>query len=673
MHPFMSAAATRASRFIAPTLVALITFLIGYVHHRWFFARDFHADAAAMQVLAKAMIDQHSLLPTDFGYGNQLILFRSSPFIALALLGGAAGYQAFIIGSALSIAFWSLVLYAMLRAYTHDRLKASVVTVLFMIPMGVWDHDYILGQQSHLSNVVLSAGAALATAIYCTRRQAGALALAALCIFLMSAEAPIRALLVLLPLSIGVFVYGGAATARRVAGLLLLALVIGVVTNRALMASRPLGLNLLGTMTFRSIGDIILTLQQISLEMLGAISSVNIFAANPLRAASFLLYAAGLAYLLAICGYAAWRANALFARVRQAPAGLAGAADDFTAAIALLGVLIGSIAVATLKPDTARHILWAGALLRLSFILFVYGLASKFVRTRARLVALLAIAALLPSFWFATLSHFRGLSPRMIELRIAPPINGHLRALAEQLKIHEVFGGDFWRMHSLNATVPGIAAGTLVLQDNDSVVPDYWLSRRSLFNPGHEVLYYLKGDKADKAIEAALARNGGRRLYAMDEESIWIGKPVWATLANNFSWKGCELSTLTGVKTADCAIQNRAEASSGFLTFGPYVDLAPGKYLFALDYRGGAAPGTTVGEWEVVVLSTAKLRTLGSGSIKGTLDKSGRVTGNITIERGAVPGRLEVRTVAYPTTRLAIEGLRIARYACDNCPPPALP
>ena len=148
---------SRNARLLVPLLVIAAGFAIGLIEHVWFFPVDFHADAAAMQVLAQAMVDQRSLLPTDFGYGNQLIMFRASPFIALALVGGATGFKAYIIGSSLSIAFWLLVLYYALARATGDRYLAALVAIVFIVPMSVWDHDYILGQQSHLANAVLSA------------------------------------------------------------------------------------------------------------------------------------------------------------------------------------------------------------------------------------------------------------------------------------------------------------------------------------------------------------------------------------------------------------------------------------------------------------------------------------------------------------------------------------
>lgn len=664
-----------AARWMVPALVLLCGFIIGYIHHRWFYAMNFHADAAAMQVLGQAIVDQGSLLPTNFGYGNQLIMFRSSPFIALAIVAGASGYDAYIIGSALSIAFWMVVLYAMLATCTADRRLAFGATLLFIFPMGGWEYDYILGQQSHLSNVVMAACVALAVWLYSARAQARWLALAAALTLLMAAEAPIRALLVIVPVAMAAWLYFGKQRATRVLGMLMLALVLGVLANKGLMMARPLGLSLLESIVFRSTGDIIATLNQITQEILSAISSTDQYQGKNFKPQTALAYGACLAYLGAMCLFGAWRAGALFGRVQrfagsasragagsgavQAEASAAAAAHDFPGAVALLGIITGTLAVAVLKPDTARHITWAVALIKLSAVLALVVAARAWFTSRAALVATLAVAALLASYWTALLVKTRGKAAQTVEQHNYPPFHAQIRHHAAQLKINHIYGGDFWRMMTLNSTIPGMYAGTLMMDGTTAIAPDLWLSRIDIFAAGGDVLYYLKGDKVDKIIESKLVASGGRMLAAANGESLWVGKRVWVHPSHAYAWKGCALLSKVGAPNAQCHMQQVPGAAYGYLTYGPYTELPSGTYTFQIDYAGNGAGSTAIGEWDVALTSGGKMAVLLDGRLMGSQNKSMRLSGSFTIARGGA-SNVEVRTLAFPNTALRIERISIA-------------
>ncbi|RJH54498.1 hypothetical protein D5G26_05090, partial [Salmonella enterica subsp. enterica serovar Mbandaka] len=71
---------------------------VGLIHQVFIYPYIFHADSAAYQVLASAIKDELSLLPHDFIYGNQLILLKISPFIAVAESAGFTAFKAYAIG-----------------------------------------------------------------------------------------------------------------------------------------------------------------------------------------------------------------------------------------------------------------------------------------------------------------------------------------------------------------------------------------------------------------------------------------------------------------------------------------------------------------------------------------------------------------------------------------------
>ncbi|MGR4435959.1 hypothetical protein K8Q46_05115 [Escherichia coli] len=109
-----------------------------------------------MQVLGQAIYDSISILPHDFYFGNQLILLRSGLPIAIAIFLGFHGYDAFVVGFALGIVAWSLVLYFSLSCAFKTKWQPFLFTFCLLFPTSFgFDSDFILGQQSHLANVIL--------------------------------------------------------------------------------------------------------------------------------------------------------------------------------------------------------------------------------------------------------------------------------------------------------------------------------------------------------------------------------------------------------------------------------------------------------------------------------------------------------------------------------------
>ncbi|EDV4339542.1 hypothetical protein OQ369_004363, partial [Salmonella enterica subsp. enterica serovar Montevideo] len=101
--------------------VIIIGLAIGLVHHIYIYPNFFHADSAAYQVLASAIRDEGVLLPHDFFYGNQLIMLKISPFIALANCIGFSGYKAYAIGGAIAICVWFYICNLIISKYCGNK------------------------------------------------------------------------------------------------------------------------------------------------------------------------------------------------------------------------------------------------------------------------------------------------------------------------------------------------------------------------------------------------------------------------------------------------------------------------------------------------------------------------------------------------------------------------
>ena len=233
-----------SSRFVVLALAWLIGLAFGTIYYNCYYPVIFSSDSAAIQVLAQAMADEMSLLPHDFYYGNQLILFRANLFIAPALKFGLTGYTAYIVGSAINFSVFFLITFLTLETVFRNWAKSLFLTVLFFLPLSHNEADYVLGQQSHLANVVFVLMIAVHAYRACWHKEWRGLVIAASVVFLMSVEAPIRALFVLLPLALVIVATGKARSSAKLSLALVVAFVVGYIGNRYLVTTRPLAIDL---------------------------------------------------------------------------------------------------------------------------------------------------------------------------------------------------------------------------------------------------------------------------------------------------------------------------------------------------------------------------------------------------------------------------------------------
>jgi hypothetical protein len=478
----------QGKRWAAPAVVLLASLIMGLFHHRWVHAFILHADTAAMQVLAEAIRAEGSLLPADFVYGNQLILLRSSPFIAAALALGWSGFGAFVAGSVAAIVVWALALYAVVRLFTGARRQAVELTLTFLIPMGFWESDYVLGQQSHLSNVVMAIAVVLCAHMWMTVQHRPARLVSLLLMFLMCLEAPIRGLLVLMPLALALFLMFDGKPARRYVWMLVATFVAGFVLNKGLQSLRPIAIDLFSTLKLRTLTEMLDTLAMLAKQLLMDTSSIDLQHNKGVRPGPLLLFGAGLAWLLGLYGFAVLRARALVSLLAGNPRPEASG-WQFASMVAVLGIVVGALAAASLNPDTGRHFLWAYGLLKLSFLAMLYRFVTVERGLRPSAFAGVSALLLLGSVWAATLLDHKGDIERNSQARLHPPIVLEMARIAREQGIRHVFGPEFWRMHILNSTVPGVAAGVLEPKDNE-LQPFDWLSRPSWYYQSGQVMYY---------------------------------------------------------------------------------------------------------------------------------------------------------------------------------------
>jgi len=521
------------SRLLWVLVAVMVAFALGYIHHRWFYPLFFHGDAAAMHILGNAIYDEISLLPQDFYYGNQLVFLRSSPFIALAKVLGSEGYDSFAVGSALSIGVWGGVLFGLLRMYVSSLRLSLALMVALLIPLGPWDVDFFLGQQSHLANAILALGMALGVARYAQTVRLSSLAVAAVCLFLMSAEAPIRGLLVWVPLLVAAYLFTSRERLKCITWVTGSVFAISFLINKLLVGWRPTALNHFTAIRLNSTDEILENLLVTTLETIHSVTVISFFDGAKLTIGGLIALVLGLLILGAYAFTIIYGLRAVVGQLRDKlyPVQHAGSdpqhsTDILVVSTAALGFVVGALAVATLNPDSSRHYFWVIFVLKFCVLKWLFDrLQMHFHQGVA--IALPLLVCLLASVWMAQLGkHIIDLD-QMIESKISPAHVKHIKRISTERDIHYVYGEDFWRMMPLNSLIPGIESQAL-LADGDELVAFKWLARPSWSCPRGPVMFFLKDGPVDQIIERELVKRDGQLVHQGEDYTLWIGTSLLA-------------------------------------------------------------------------------------------------------------------------------------------------
>ena len=189
---------------------------------------------------------------------------------------------------------------------------------------------------------------------------------------------------------------------------------------------------------------------------------------------------------------------------------------------ASLGFLMGVLAIASLNPNSIRHVLWAIVALKLCLFAEYFQALSKWFRGQLAPALLTLGTCLLLSYWVANIAVSK------FGLRGPDPLTAAVEGAAREHGIAHVYGTDFWAMMPLNTHIPSISAGVLV-NVGGRIEPFRWLGRPSWACVDGDVLYVLEVDRGFDETVLALVREhpGTAKVLESGSTQIWISKPVW--------------------------------------------------------------------------------------------------------------------------------------------------
>ncbi|EKJ4095717.1 hypothetical protein PG437_003157 [Salmonella enterica] len=513
--------------------VIILGLAIGLVHHIYIYPHFFHADSAAYQVLASAIKDEGSLLPRDFIYGNQLIMLKISPFIALASSIGFIGYKAYAIGGALAICFWFYVCSIITSKYFKSNTLAVVLTTCLFIPFGIDDIDFLLGQESHLSNVVLSIMICLPIIMYIQEDKKAYLALSALATFLMTSESPIRSLIVLAPFILFIAIVFSFRKSFISISVVTIAFLLGKASNSCLLSTHfPLKVDYSQLSSLIAPGSVIDNLLNIFKSILVRSSSADLSSGFNVSSLLTPFYFLGLLYIVLLIVALSYGLKVFIElMIHKTSTQPAFSREGLLCALGAVGFIFGLILVASLNPDSGRHIFWATCLLKISVFSIVYIVISRYISKNTIALTLTLLVALgmsaLPSTFYET-----KLKPfNYAKLNINSDINKKIKETVKSTGIKYIYGEDFWRMQLLNSMDFDVHSAELTEFHMKGVIPRDWLTRPSWYCKNEDVLYYTKNGITDSIIVSLLKANGGELIYESNEGSIWKGPVIWNTPA----------------------------------------------------------------------------------------------------------------------------------------------
>lgn len=509
--------------------VLLLGLMIGLIHHIYVYPYIFHADSAAYQVLSSAMLDEKSILPFDFFYGNQLILLKISPFISLASIIGFSGYKAYAIGGAIAICLWFYICSLITSKYFESKITGLMLSTCLFIPLGHDDVDFLLGQESHLSNVVLSVLACLSCLMFVQKKKFYNAILFSAAIIIMAAESPIRAMIVIAPLSLFIVSVFKNKISLLAVFITFISLFFGALINKHLLLTHfPLRVDYASTAVLLDptsvINNFILILQSILVQS----SSSWVLVGHGALSLATPFYFIGFAYIILFISALVYGSCKYVSMISNTDIeSLTNDKIKLLASLASIGFLSGLLLVASLNPDSGRHIFWATCLLKLVVFYFMHCVISNFIKNNILSSSVTVIIAILMSSWvpISYMNNFKSFNYTNIDKK--SEINNKILSLTKQYGINYIYGEDFWRMQLLNSFDSSIKSSEIIEVNHEHLVPREWLSRPSWYCQSGDVLYYTKNGDTDKLVESKLKNTKSEILYDGLDGKVWKGPVLW--------------------------------------------------------------------------------------------------------------------------------------------------
>ena len=507
-------------------------YLLALIYLLYFYFALFHSDSAAYAILASSVVQEGTVLPHHFIYGNQLSLLKNHLGIALAMRFGFSGYMAYAIGSALNFAAFFTIAFAALRSVF--ALSTSLIIILalaFFFPLGTEEADYILGQQSHLAVctfalVLASQGFYIVSNANAQKPSLGLrnlffpLVISGTLLGLLAIEQPARALLIAIPILLTLFWY------RVLSKTWVYYLGLSAFIGAGALLNRRFG------QTREIVGahfevNSLLSAQQNLSTLIGQFPQCYWNWCNWITPISDRFIATPI--VIALCVFTTWQ----LARPKPASQPNAmplGSFAIFLGRFSLLGLLSGLLLTSFINVETdLRHALWAIELFKLACILLFAQLMTQYVHSiRLGIAGAFLMVALLSAVTptFIIPQNRQALQARLTEQGNTPLLQ-KLRELQQAYPWQYLYGIDFWQTIKLEVLAPPLKT-TLMYVDGNAIKLIRTLSRSDRACVSESVLYLLdKSANSEEFIQRIKSQGGQLEWTSTGNEVLWSGPLIW--------------------------------------------------------------------------------------------------------------------------------------------------
>lgn len=320
---------------------------------------------------------------------------------------------------------------------------------------------------------------------------------------------------------------------------------------------------------------------------------------------------------------------------------------------------LGAVSLVTNLPITSRYLIPALSWPVIVVFIFLSYRLRKHFSSLAIAISLLALASM---SW----SSYHSMMSKGIEKQYYPT---EISCIDNALKKEGLHNGiaQYWDAKYLQNFS---RLNLNIAQHLDNLGEMHWITSKKYFKQSYDFAiisesaappYKISSDAlthingTPKSIESC----GDKLVLIYGKDKIRVRKNI--SVGDSYTWKACNLPTIIGEKTADCKIQKKNNAISGYLTFGPYEQLQAGKYTFEITYSSVASKGDTVGDWDVAISLPNEAKILNKGIIIGTSGIEQNIVGNFVLNAADDLKKIEVRTLARSNVDLKIIRLQINR------------
>ncbi len=133
-----------------------------------------------------------------------------------------------------------------------------------------------------------------------------------------------------------------------------------------------------------------------------------------------------------------------------------------------------------------------------------------------------------------------------------------------------------------------------------------------------------------------------------------------APIKDHGEWPAAMLRTQIGI-LQNGRLVPATKNKAGFLSFGPYIVLPPGRYHYAIEYASRVDASQQVGRWDIVMSGTGSGREIAAGAMHGTEGAQARIEGTFDSDGAKLP--LEIRTFFAGSGDLQVVGIALKKVS----------